>query len=100
MKPNHAVDITKYTQNLRKTLATDMWKTDETLETKACNMGFFLSRCLRPIPGDIVPTGNNLLLVAWCTPWPRRASAEWGHDRECPQRRAGVGQRGEGWPRR
>jgi hypothetical protein len=40
-------------------------------------MCFFLSWCLRPIMRDAIPAGDNLLLVAWCTPWPLRASTEW-----------------------
>jgi hypothetical protein len=50
----------------------------KTLEIYVCNMRFFLSWCLWSIVGDVVPAADDLHLVTQCTPWPRRASVEWG----------------------
>ena len=75
-------DIPIYFCNIRINHLQRTSETSETLKTYACNMCFFLSWCLRLIVGDVVPAGDDLLLEAWCTPWPRWVSAEWGAARD------------------
>jgi hypothetical protein len=78
-------------------------KTSKTLEAYACNMRFFLSWYLWPIAGEDVPVDDDLLwwrqggggaVHAMATTGERGA----GRGGEWPQRRAGLGRRGKGWP--